>query len=450
MNKIKICCLHPAITSVESIRNVFRYDEREYGFEFVYDENMPEYVVTTEMIYFNRKYQEKFLHYLKDDPIVIAFPGEFIVPDMNFTDYAIVWDRNLKMGDRIYRKPTMLYYKQFKKWQTNNNNTNAIVIGDKKFCNFIYSNGSAHPFRDKLFYGLSEYKRIESLGEHLNNVGNIPTRNDNDWLSQSIELKSNYKFSISCNNHYYVGGIDEKLLTSLAAKSVPIFWGDPTVEEEFNPKAIINCHNYESIDQIIEVVRKVDQDDELWYDMISQPWQTDEQKRVTERETIKYREFLTNIFMQDKKSAKRAGEGTWKDLYMKWFEHHDDKFRVYYGDLIQWINIKNSGKQLADYLVIEGYVTAAIYGFGDVGKCLLDELRSSDIEVKYAIDRNASNIKTEVRVCDFSDDWEKVDVIIVTPTPFYEEIEAQINEKCPYHVISLTSLLNNIAVANSL
>ena len=153
---------------------------------------------------------------------------------------------------------------------------------------------------------------------------------------------------------------------------------------------------------------------------------------------------------RDKKSAKRAGEGTWKDLYMKWFEHHDDKFRVYYGDFIQWINIKNSGKQLADYLVIEGYVTAAIYGFGDVGKCLLDELRSSDIEVKYAIDRNASNIKTEVRVCDFSDDWEKVDVIIVTPTPFYEEIEAQINEKCPYHVISLTSLLNNIAVANSL
>lgn len=444
MKKVRIFWLHPSITSVESIRNALKYDERKYGFEFIYDNEKPEYLITSEMIYYRWEYQEKFLYYIKNNPIVIAFPGEFIVPDMNFTDYAIVWNRNLKMDDRIYRKPTMLYYDKLEKWQNDNYKQNSQVLKDRKFCNFIYSNGNAHPFRDQLFYALNNYKRVESLGHHLNNVGNMPSRSNRDWMEQSIELKSSYKFSISCNNHNFVGGIDEKFLTSLAAKSIPIFWGDPTVEVEFNPKAMINCHNYESLDKIVEAVETVDQDDELWYEMVSQPWQTDEQKQITENEITKYREFVTNIFMQDKESARRAGEGTWRDLYMRWFERHDDKFRVYYHDLIGWINIKNAGKQLGDYLFEEGYNRVAIYGFGDIGRCLFDELKNSKTEVNYVIDQNAANINAEVQVCDFLDDWEKVDVIIVTPTMFYENIKAQIAEKCSYHVISLKDMLDDI------
>ena len=147
--------------------------------------------------------------------------------------------------------------------------------------------------------------------------------------------------------------------------------------------------------------------------------------------------------MQDKESARRAGEGTWRDLYMRWFERHDDKFRVYYHDLIGWINIKNAGKQLGDYLFEEGYNRVAIYGFGDIGRCLFDELKNSKTEVNYVIDQNAANINAEVQVCDFLDDWEKVDVIIVTPTMFYENIKAQIAEKCSYHVISLKDMLDD-------
>lgn len=324
MKKVRIYCLHPNVINVEWVRKLLKYDEREYGFEFLYDDERPEYLITTEMIYYRWEYHEKLLYYLKNNPIVIAYPCELIVPDMNFSDYAVVRDRNLKMDDRIFRRPIMLSYDHFKEWQNEDHKQIFKIIQNRKFCNFIYSNGNAHPFREQLFYALNNYKRVESLGHHLNNVGNVPDRNNKDWLPRSIELKSNYKFSISCNNHYYVGGIDEKLLTSFAAKSVPIFWGDPTVEQEFNPKAMINCHNYESMDEIVEAVKVVDQDDELWYEMVSQPWQTDEQKQITEIEILKYREFLTNIFMQDKKEAKRAGEGTARDIYMRWFGHSED------------------------------------------------------------------------------------------------------------------------------
>lgn len=444
MKKINICWVGQKNARVDTIRYALKYDEREYGFEFIYDEEKPEYIIVSEILYYYRECQNQFLNYFKNNPIVIAFPTEFIVPDMNFIDYAIVWDRNLKMDDRIYRKPTMLYYENMKEWEDNKYQIcRSEIAQNKKFCNFIYSNGNAHPFRDQLFYELNHYKRVESLGKHLNNMGNVPTRNDKNWLAQSIDLKSRYKFSISCNNHYFVGGIDEKLLTSLAARSVPIFWGDPTVEEEFNPKVMINCHNYDNMEKIIEAVKEIDQNDELWLSMVSQPWQTDEQKSMTEIEMAKYRKFLTNIFAQDKKDARRAGEGSARDLYMKWFAH-DDKYQVYFYDLIRWINIKNSGKMLDDYLEKENYHTVAIYGFGEVGKCLFNELKNSKVKVKYAIDQNAIHINEEIQVLNFSEHWEEVDAIIVTPTSFFENIKIQISAKCPYNVISLNSILNSI------
>ena len=58
----------------------------------------------------------------------------------------------------------------------------------------------------------------------------------------------------------------------------------------------------------------------------------------------------------------------------------------------QWMVTKQEGKSIVDYFHKESIKSIAIYGMSYVGERLYDELKDSDIEVKYAIDKNADGI----------------------------------------------------------
>ncbi len=66
-------------------------------------------------------------------------------------------------------------------------------------------------------------------------------------------------------NSSHPGYYTEKLIEGFAAKTVPIYWGDPHIEEIFNPNAFINLSDCESIDEMIEKVKAVDLDNENIY-----------------------------------------------------------------------------------------------------------------------------------------------------------------------------------------
>ena len=53
--------------------------------------------------------------------------------------------------------------------------------------------------------------------------------------------------------------------------SVPIYWGSATVDLDFNPESFINAGNFDSLESFIDHVIKIDNDDNLYNDMISQP-----------------------------------------------------------------------------------------------------------------------------------------------------------------------------------
>ena len=56
--------------------------------------------------------------------------------------------------------------------------------------------------------------------------------------------------------------------------------------------------------------------------------------------------------------------------------------------LKRWLENRNANKTLVDYFHRYGYKTIAIYGAGDLGRLLYEEIKNSDIQVKYFIDRN--------------------------------------------------------------
>ena len=118
-----------------------------------------------------------------------------------------------------------------------------------------------------------------------------------------------------------------------------------------------------------------------------------------------------------------------------------DKFKGYYNMLNQWLILKQEGKSLAEYFKKNDYKTVAIYGMGEMGNRLYDELKDSEIEVKYAVDQNAASTYSELDVVDKEDSFADVDVMVVTATFAFDEIEEEIGSKCSFPIVSLDDVV---------
>ena len=321
MIDIRITALNPGLDTVEDIQRTLRFDAKSNGFNFIWDADYPDYVLATNIIYTDRRLFKRLIRYKESGAIIVFFTGECLSPDLNIFDYAIVFDRHLKCDDRIARLSARRYFDvSFFDEYLNMAPDKEMIAKKPLFCNFLYSH-QGHPNRDKLFYKISEYKKVDSLGKHLNNVKRKNTRYDKDWRRLSIEERLPYKFSIAAENAEYPGYVDEKLLSCLQAHTVPIYWGDPTVTEEINPKAIINCSSFANWDEMLEYIKKVDNDDDLFLSILKEPWQTEEQVKYSQSLDENYDRFILNVFSQGKEKAKRAPSGLYPSIYLKWFEH---------------------------------------------------------------------------------------------------------------------------------
>lgn len=110
----------------------------------------------------------------------------------------------------------------------------------------------------------------------------------------------------------------------------------------------------------------------------------------------------------------------------------------------QWVKIKQEGKNLSEYFEKNNYKNVAIYGMSYAGETLLDELSKSDINVKYAIDKNADSILADVDVVTPDEELAEVDVIVVTAISFFDEIEEMLEDKVDCPIISLDDILHEV------
>ena len=110
----------------------------------------------------------------------------------------------------------------------------------------------------------------------------------------------------------------------------------------------------------------------------------------------------------------------------------------------QWVAVKQEGKNLADYFEEQGYKSIAIYGMSYAGERLLEELKCSDIQVQYGIDKNADNIYMDVNIVTMEDELKPVDAIVVTPIFFFDDIEEELSQKIDCPIISLEDVLYEV------
>ncbi|ONI48024.1 hypothetical protein AN644_02950 [Candidatus Epulonipiscium fishelsonii] len=244
--KIDYRSFYPELTDRDiQASPIIKILKKHYNVEFSPN---PDYIFCSRM--------DEYIIYSKG--IRIYFESEHINPDFNLCDYAIGYE-DIELNDRYIRSPFYARFFQidYEKAKNKHNVDKSILNIKTKFCNFVYSNGwGAAPWRKEMFDLINIYKKVDSGGKYLNNIGGS--------VKDKYEFQLNYKFSIACENISMPGYVTEKIVQAFAAKTIPIYWGDPNITREFNPKAFINCHDYNSFDEVMGKIIEIDNDDELF------------------------------------------------------------------------------------------------------------------------------------------------------------------------------------------
>lgn len=142
----------------------------------------------------------------------------------------------------------------------------------ENFCAFVVTNPK-NPIRNDTFMWLSMYKHVDSAGRLFNNIGEdiFAGLGGGGGELKKFEFLKNYKFCIAYENSSAEGYTTEKLMHAKAAGCIPIYWGDPKVGRDFNQDGFLNAQDIKSPEELIELVRKVDEDDELYKKMYNTP-----------------------------------------------------------------------------------------------------------------------------------------------------------------------------------
>lgn len=240
---------------------------------------------------------------LKYSGIRIFVTGENVTPDFRISDYAMGFDQ-LAFGDRHLWFPLIKLYDEAYAALTKTRPKATDRLNTKtEFCAYVMSNTKkSADERVQIFDLLSKYKPVHSGGRWRNNIGGP--------IKDKLAFQSKYKFVLALENCSSPGYLTEKFADAALADAIPIYWGDPNIGQTFNTKAFINCHDFESLDAVIQRVKEIDQNEVLYRQILEEPWFPDGvEPECLRDETLK--KFIHNIFDQEPEKAYRRNRGRW-------------------------------------------------------------------------------------------------------------------------------------------
>lgn len=230
------------------------------------------------------------------DVIKILFIAENAAPDFNQFDYVAGCD-DLTFGDRYVRFPFFTCCQGFSDLLSRHMASDDALL-NRKFCSFVVSNANfADPIREKFFRRLSQYKRVDSGGQYLNNVGGP--------VKDKLDFCRGYKFNIAFENSVYPGYTTEKIMHAYAADSVPIYFGNPTIETDFRPESMVRVRDEADIERAVEEIIRLDQDDDAYLAKCHERCFAVPDPTIYERDL---EAFLIHIFDQPLEQARRRAQ----------------------------------------------------------------------------------------------------------------------------------------------
>lgn len=222
----------------------------------------------------------------------IFVTGENLVPDFNLCDYAIGFEE-LHLGDRYLRCP--LPYWNYREDVIAAENRKEVIFEEwkkKKFCAAVISNGDyTEDFRNELLRTLINAGKIDSGGRYLNNI------EEKNGVANKFSFLNQYRFSLALENCQHNGYCTEKIYQSFAAGNIPIYWGDPHVENWINEKAFINCNSFADPKEAIDYIISIALDDKKCCEMLREPLCIENQLCMKDYDFM-LEDWLLHIFVQ--------------------------------------------------------------------------------------------------------------------------------------------------------
>ena len=245
----------------------------------------------------------------------IFYSGESDQPDFRECDYSIA---SVKLADpRHLQLPHYAAHYDPAAVIKRNDDPGKIMAAKTKFCSFIIS--SYHPRKNRnrvaFFQKLSRYKRVDSGGRKFNNIGG-PVHGGSYG---KIEFLRQYKFNIAYENQSLPGYTTEKIFEPMIARCLPIYWGDPDINEHFNPRSFLNRADFPSDEALIEKIIELDRDVSKYLEYLRQPYFYDDRPNpYCSRERIL--DFFEKIFSQKITPVAQAGRKSFSfgRLFGRW------------------------------------------------------------------------------------------------------------------------------------
>lgn len=234
--------------------------------------------------------------HLKYDCAKVFYTGENIEPDFNLVDYALGFPE-MEYYDRYLRLPHYVLYPRACELAVKKPLMTDEELLSRDFCSYVISNAVSATERGIMLDKLGRYKALASGGRYHNNVGGP--------VADKIDFSKGYKFSIAFENSSSRGYTTEKIMESFAADTVPIYWGNPDIAREFNPDSFVNCHDFDRFEDVIEYVRKIDNDDGLYLKMVRSPILREDSLAAKCLDKNYLADYLYRICSQDPKEAIR-------------------------------------------------------------------------------------------------------------------------------------------------
>jgi hypothetical protein len=203
----------------------------------------------------------------------VFFTGENIAPDFNKCDYSLTFENDEHNG-KNFRLPLWYLYIDWFNVNTYENpewlipvpylyEGNEFTVTPKNsFCSIVF--GNMVQSRLNAIQTISRYKPVDIFGKANPNYI-LPYGEKN-----KLDLISNYKFSLCYENSVTPGYHTEKLLHGKVAGNIPIYYGDATVDKDFNPNCFINTVNMTD-EEVVETIKRIDTDEVEYKKIISEP-----------------------------------------------------------------------------------------------------------------------------------------------------------------------------------
>ena len=114
----------------------------------------------------------------------------------------------------------------------------------RNFCVYIAANETM--MRSLAFDCIHKRRNIVSPGRSKNNapaidaVTNQESRSRPDWQQPKIDFMKNFRFALVFENSSHPGYTTEKIVDAMVAGCIPIYWGNPDIQLDFNSSSFFD------------------------------------------------------------------------------------------------------------------------------------------------------------------------------------------------------------------